>query len=581
MSVQRRMRRKSGKRRRRQPSWARQTSGKPAGPGSPERIDLDRSELEAILEHAKTALSEEEYTKLHAAMETLIFLTQELEKKRVSVQRLKQLLFGATTEKTQKVMEKILGEADKESNSGDDAAAGKDAKTKKKAKGHGRNGAAAYTGADKVCVPHESLKGGDVCPNCRKGTVYETAEPGRLVRIRGQAPLGATVYELQKLRCNLCGQIYTAQAPPGVGPDKYDAESASMIALLKYGSGLPFNRLERLQGSLGIPLPAATQWEIVERIANVIEPVFKEMIRQAAQGRLFHNDDTTMKILSLIGKSGEPTGSDPTELCDRTGVFTSGIVSILDDLRIALFFTGQRHAGENLVALLKQRASELGPPIQMCDALSRNMPEELDTILANCLSHGRRRFVDVAMNFPQECLYVLEILKDVYTNDAEAKSQEMSDQQRLQFHQKQSGPKMDELKAWLTEQIDQRKVEPNSSLGEAITYMLKHWDKLTLFLRQPGAPLDNNLCERALKKAILHRKNAYFYKTQNGARVGDMFMSFIHTCELNGVNPFDYLTELQKHANELSSHPDRWMPWNYRNTLQRIDVTHPRSCHAS
>jgi hypothetical protein len=217
----------------------------------------------------------------------------------------------------------------------------------------------------------------------------------------------------------------------------------------------------------------------------------------------------------------------------------------------------------------------------MCDALSRNMPEELDTIVGNCLSHGRRRFVDVVANFPQECLYVLKILKDVYINDAEAKSQGMSDQQRLQLHRKQSGPKMDQLKAWLTEQIDQHKVEPNSSLGEAISYMLKHWDKLTLFLKQPGAPLDNNICERALKKAILHRKNSYFYKTQNGARVGDLFMSLIHTCELNGVNSFDYLTELQKHADELSAHPANWMPWTYQDTLRRTDVTHPQTQHAS
>ena len=566
----RRIRRQSGKLRRAQ--------GRPTGPGNLKRIELEMSELETILERSKTtALSEEEYQKLHAAMETLVFLTQELEKKRVSVQRLKQLLFGATTETTRKVMEKLLGETDKESNSGDNTAEGKDTEPRQKAKGHGRNGAEAYTGADKICVPHESLKPGDSCPNCQKGTVYESVEPGHLVRIRGQAPLGATVYQLQKLRCNLCGEIFTAQTPPNVGPDKYDAESASMIALLKYGSGLPFNRLQRLQRSLGIPLPAATQWEIVRDSAGVIEPVFREMIRQAAQGRLFHNDDTTAKILDLIGLHESPTGSDLTEFCDRTGVFTSGIVSILGDLRIALFFTGQRHAGENLVALLKQRASELGRPIQMCDALSRNMPDELDTILANCLSHGRRRFVDVAMNFPQECLYVLEILKDVYKNDAETKTQGMSDQQRLQFHQRLSGPKMDELRAWLTEQIDQRKVEPNSSLGEAIGYMLKHWDKLTLFLRQPGAPLDNNVCERALKKAILHRKNAYFYKTQNGARVGDLFMSLIHTCELNGVNHFDYLTKLQKHANELSSHPDHWMPWNYRQMLQGTDVTHPKT----
>jgi transposase len=569
MSARRKMRRQSGKRRRRQSSPARRRSG------GPERIELDRSELEAILSGAKTQpLSEEQYDKLHAAMETLIFLTQELEKKHVSVQRLKQLLFGATTETTRKVMEKVFDELDKKRNASEDKSQGQKGKDKQKPKGHGRNGAEAYVGAEKVRVPHESLRPGDTCPNCHKGTVYESVEPGRLVRIRGQAPLGATVYELQKLRCNLCGTIFTAKAPDGVGSEKYNAESASMIALLKYGSGLPFNRLERLQDGLDIPLPAATQWEIVEDTADQIEPAGEELIRQAAQGQIFHNDDTGMKILALCDPNARPTELQESSAPDRKGVYTSGILSVLENgHRIALFFTGHQHAGENLAAVLKQRARELDRPIQMCDALSRNMPEELHTIVGNCLSHGRRQFVDVAMNFPQQCLYVLEVLKDVYKNDAEAKRQEMSDEQRLRFHQKQSGPKMDELKRWLTEQIDQRKVEPNSSLGEAIRYMLKHWDKLTLFLKQAGAPLDNNVCERALKKVILHRKNAYFYKTQNGARVGDLFMSLIHTCELNNVNPFDYLTELQRHANELSLHPDRWMPWNYRDTLQRTEVS--------
>ena len=248
-------------------------------------------------------------------------------------------------------------------------------------------------------------------------------------------------------------------------------------------------------------------------------------------------------------------------------MFTSGIVSILDNRRIALFFTGHRHAGENLTAVLQQRASTLGRPIQMCDALSRNVPKAFQTILANCLTHGRRQFVEVASNFPDECLYVLQILKEIYKNDAVAKDQQMSPDQRLTFHQARSQPKMDELEAWLTAQIDERKVEPNSGLGQAIAYMRKHWDQLTLFLRQPGAPLDNNVCEQALKKAILHRKNAYFYKTENGAHVGDLFMSLIHTCELNGVNPFDYLSELNKHPDELATTPADWMPWTYRDTL--------------
>jgi len=270
---------------------------KPQQDSCPERIELDRNELEAILSGAKTQpLSEEQYAKLHAAMETLIFLTQELEKKRVSVQRLKQLLFGATTETTRKVMEKVFDELEKKNNGGEDTSQCED---KQKAKGHGRNGAKAYVGAKKVRVQHESLQPGDNCPNCHKGTVYESVEPGRLVRIRGQAPLGATVYELQKLRCNLCGTIFTAEAPDGMGSDKYDAESASMIALLKYGSGLPFNRLERLQDGLGIPLPATTQWEIVDTTAKKIDPAIDELIRQAAQGQIFHNDDTTMKILAL------------------------------------------------------------------------------------------------------------------------------------------------------------------------------------------------------------------------------------------------------------------------------------------
>ena len=114
------------------------------------------------------------------------------------------------------------------------------------------------------------------------------------------------------------------------------------------------------------------------------------------------------------------------------------------------------------------------------------------------------------------------------------------------------------------------KTEPNSGLGKAISYLLNHWQKLTLFLRQAGAPIDNNIVERALKKAILNRKNALFYKTLNGAGVGDLFMSLIHTCELNGANPFDYLTELQRHAAELKGNPAEWMPWNYRETLTRI-----------
>ena len=538
-----------------------------------QRRELRLDELKGIVERVKAALSEDEHATLMAALDTLAFLTQELAAKGASLVRLRQLLFGASTEKTSQVFGETPAGAGQGASAAGSAAAGAaatDAAEKPKAPGHGRNGAAAYRGAEKVKVPHTALEGGDRCPECQKGKVYSLAEPAVLVRIRGMAPLGATVYECARLRCNLCGEVFTAEAPAGVGTEKYDETAASMIGLLKYGAGLPFNRIEKLQQGLGIPLPAATQWEVAERAAGRLAPAHEQLIHEAAQGEVLYNDDTTAKILELGVQSQAEAAASDQDPDERTGVFTSGIVSTRDGHRIALFFTGPKHAGENLADVLARRAAELQAPIQMCDALSRNPPAEFETILAHCLTHARRRFVDVADAFPAECRYLLETLRQVYHHDALARQRALSPEERLRFHQAESGPLMAELEEWLRAQIEAHQVEPNSGLGAAIGYMRKHWSKLTLFLRVPGAPLDNNLCERALKKAILHRKNALFYKTLHGARVGDTFMSLIHTAELNDVAPFDYLVALQRHHEAVAANPGDWLPWNYQESLARL-----------
>lgn len=522
-----------------------------------EHIDLSIEELEALLQRARQQpLEEPEYQKLKAAIDTLGYVTELLENREVSLQGLRRLLCAPTTEKTEQVLRQAGLEVSPTSRNRPDQRA----TPEKIPTGHGRNGAAAYQGARQIEVLHGLLTHGDQCPDCLKGKVYAQRDPGLLVRMTATAPIQATVYELQKLRCNLCGDTFTAQAPEGVGEDKYDEASASMIAQLKYGTGVPFHRLEKLQQSMGIPLPASTQWEIVEETAEVIQPALEELIRQAAQGEVLHNDDTGAKVLALNRKQ-------PNKVDERTGVFTSGIVSVAEGHQIALFFTGRQHAGENLADVLKQRAVELSPPIQMSDALSRNTPktsEPINILVAHCLAHGRRQFVELTARFPEQCRYVLESLGEVYRHEAMIREQNLTPERRLQFHQEHSGPVMKKLHDWLSGQMAERKVEPNSGLGKAISYLLKYWGKLTLFLSQAKAPLDNNLCERALKKAILHRKNALFYRTLNGAEVGDLFMSLIHTCELNGINSFHYLTELQKHAGELASSPSEWMPWNYR-----------------
>jgi transposase len=499
-------------------------------------VEIDMAELRQVLDRARSeAIGEADYLKLKTALDILD----------------ERLRPSRTTEKTRTIVAqpKLAAQAENP----DRASANK---------GHGRNAASAYVGARKIVVAAK-LACGDACPECARGRVYPQRQPKTVVRVIGQAPLEATVYEMERLRCNACGQVFTAEPPEDIGEQKYDATAIAMIALLKYGAGVPFTRLERIEGQLGIPLSAATQWELVAQGAALKKPAFDHLIWQAAQGEVLHNDDTGMRILQL---AREPSDK-------RTGIFTSGIVSLWKNHKIALFFTGRQHAGENLADVLKHRTAEIPQPIQMCDALSRNTPKltsGVQTLLANCLAHGRRQVVDVAANFPQECGYVLESLGMVYGIDALAREQELDADQRLQFHQQYSGPLMDQLHGWLEAQLAEAKTEPNSGLGKAISYLLNHWEALTLFLRESGAPLDNNLCERALKKAILNRKNALFYKSQHGAMVGDLFMSLIHTCELNGANPFHYLTELQRHAGELKQTPSEWMPWNYRDTLARL-----------
>jgi transposase len=553
-------------------------------PNTPEILEVNPTQLDELLRRVEEALDESDATLIRRIFESYLYVTDLVEDKKTSIRRLRELLFGKPTEKTAAVLGRTSDQPQMTMPPG--AAAGTplasgepasepakktDTDTVPAPGGHGRNGADAYTGGRRIDVPHPTLKPGDACPACQEGTLYEKLA-GVLVRIAGQPPLTATIYELQKLRCHLCGEIFTAEAPAEAGEGKYDATAGSMIALLKYGSGLPFNRLAGLQGHLEIPLPASTQWDVVAAVARLLTPTFDELVRQAAQGDVLHNDDTTIKILALMGKQGGQAaavaaGEEGNDADERTGLFTSGVVALGEGHRVALFFSGRRHAGENLAELLKLRAAELPPPIQMCDALSRNLPRELKTIVANCLAHARREFVDIHERFPQQCGYLLEALAVVYGNDASAKEQQLSAEARLHFHQQHSQPVMRQLHDWLNRQLDERLAEPNSALGGAIGYMLRHWEKLTLFLRQAGAPLDNNVCERALKKAILHRKNALFYKTLNGARVGDLFMSLIYTCELNEVNPFDYLTRLQEHADELAAHPERWLPWNYREAL--------------
>ncbi|KPA15567.1 transposase IS66 [Candidatus Magnetomorum sp. HK-1] len=532
---------------------------------------------------------------------TLKFICEQLENKNVQIKRLLKRIFGIKSEKTKNILKNNSGSEDNTSEGNDlsinnnqkelstdskdsNIDSSKNQKNKDEEeknedenckKGHGRNGIDKYTGANVIEVPHQSLKKGDPCPLCPKGKVYPI-EPGVFTFIKGKPPVSATIYKTEKLRCNLCGKIFEAKLPKHLPQETksrkyYDETSKTIIIMLRYGYGFPLHRMAKLQENLGIPLPASTQWDKIEEAADLIHRVFEELKKIAAQGEIIHNDDTGGKILAVMKQIEEEKESGKK---GRTGIFTTGIIAIVGEFQIALFFTGRQHAGENTEDVCIERKKESSPLILMSDAKSGNVPKGVDVIECNCNTHARRYFADIVDDFPHECQYVIvEVFGEVYKNERETKEKMMSAIERLEYHQKNSGPVIDDFHIWLNQQIDENLVEPNSSLGKAIKYVLNHWEKLTRFLHVEGVPIDNNICERAIKTVLCHRKNSLFYKNEHGAYIGDMFMSLIHTCTLNDVNAFEYLTELQKNSSKIFKNPSQWLPWNYKEALNNCCKT--------
>ena len=411
---------------------------------------------------------------------------------------------------------------------------------------------------------------GQRCPVCGQGTLYELP-PGVEIRIDGQALLSALRYELQKLRCSACGQIFTASLPHEAGEEKYSPRARAVLVVGRYYLGLPLYRIEGYQAMLGVPIPDATQWDQIERVADCGYVVFQHREGLAAQGELIHQDDTSVRIVTLIKENQQirvqAAAQGFSRPKERTGMFTTALVVKWGERTICLYYSGRSHAGENLQALLEQRQANLGKPLVMSDALSRNAADDDQLIRCHCLAHGRRQFSELEDVFPQECRVVIEALKQVFDHDTEARDQQMSPEARLAYHQAYSQPLMDDLKAWLDRQVEERLVEPHSSLGQAIAYMQTHWETLTRFLSVAGAPLDNNVVERALKLFIRQRKNSLFYKTEYSAYIASVLTSLIATCIYAGINVLDYLVALQEHRAEVFADPSAWLPWTYQASL--------------
>jgi transposase len=529
----------------------------------PEKLQLSREDGEALRTRlAGDSLTADDRRVLDHVLQWYFWLLFALQEATFSLKRLRVMLFG---EKPKQRREPSA--APRDSHGGASGAGGVQAPSNHASEarsGHGRQGAESYRGAAHVVCHHETLAVGERCPVCGRGRLYRV-EPGVAMRLDGHALLSAVRYTLEKLRCSACGQVFTATMPAEAGSEKYTARARAVLVLGRYYLGVPLYRLEGYQAMVGVPVADATQWDQIERVADCAYPVFEQLKTLAAQGEVIYQDDTHVRILSLIAENRQ-THAEETP-AERTGMYTTALVVQQGAQTICLYFAGRAHAGENLEALLAHREADRGKPLVMSDALASNAADEGALIRCHCLAHGRRKFSELEEVFPTECAVVIGALKQVFDHEEETRGQQMSAEARLGYHQQYSGPVMEQLKRWLDAQFEERTVEPNRSLGKAFHYLLTHWQTLTRFLEVPGAPLENNTAERALKLAIRQRKNSLFYATDYSAYIASMLTSLIATCLQAGVNALDYLVALQDHRPAVFGDPAAWLPWNYHTHL--------------
>jgi transposase len=528
-----------------------------------EPVSAHPEEIASLLERVRrNQLGEQDLRLLERLLRLLLSVVHLVERKNASLAHLKRLLFGPPPDPPSSAPpgSPVCAEP-----SDAPLAPTPTPEPDSKRRGHGRLPHSAYTGATLVPCLHPQLHPGACCPDpgCG-GRLFDTTAPAIFIHLTGQPLVGATRYEQQVLRCSACQQRYTAPLPEGVPAEKYDATADVAIVMAKYAAGLPFHRLAQMQQSWGVPLPESVQWERCEAVADALLPVYLYGRTLASQAEVLIGDDTGVQILSCCQENQQRTEGE------RHGLHTTGIVaqSRTPPQPVVLYISGrQQHAGENVGDLLRSRPSEWAPPLQVGDALAANWSHGFPVIAVKCLAHARRQFTEIEEIFPEPCRSVREALAAVYRYEAETRT--MTPDERLVHHQRYSAPVLEELQRWISEQLAQRLVEPNSALGKALAYLQRHWEGLTQFLRYRQAPLDTNVVERVLKRVVLHRKNALFFRTEHGAAVGDILMSVIETCRVNGVRAGEYLVKVVRNRRAVREDPAGWLPWNYPSTDPR------------
>ena len=445
-----------------------------------------------------------------------------------------------------------------------------------KTKGHGRNGAGAYTNAKHFFYTLAPDVIGAPCEGCGIGRMTRYREKV-VIRVVGQPLFGVESHHYEQARCRLCGLIVRATGPAsvleGVGSSyvTYDWSACAMLIVMHYFAGAPFKRLESLHKGWGIPLADANQWHVVDTSDDLLLPLYKAIeqhgIEQATSLRI---DDTGSMVIETQRQiraelaALEAVGESTRDV--RTGINATGVYLETQEATVILFYTGRHHAGEMLDRLLVHRQNATGKLVKVSDGASKNFDHAHadELIEASCNAHALLKFRAIKDKYPDEYAVAGEVYKKVFDHDDEAKARGLTPTERMLYHREHSKPLMENLKAMCVDKIKSKLVEPNSLLWEPLSFIINQWPRLTMFYEEPGVPLDTNLVEQSLIIPVRYLAGSFNYQTENGAVVGDHHMSLVATARANGVEPVAYLADCLRNHEDLKRRPDYYLPWVYR-----------------
>jgi transposase len=512
--------------------------------------DLTFEDIEFLKDLVKNQLPEEFADKIVALIDLATSTREAFEKNRQTLISLLKNLFGPKTEQVLKNPKKIN-------------------KDKKPNKGHGPNSPDEQPVAEEIHVEidEKELKVGDKCPDCGNKNIVKSVETSFL-RFLGRLPLLLKKYVFHNLRCSLCGKVFRPQAPEDMGDEKYDSATRAMLTQLIFEAAIPSYRLEKLFKSWGLKLSDSTMWDIVEKVGEILKPVYEELKNQIAQSENIYSDDTGSKVLEKPErkKSSQKQSSEEKKVRSLKSTIIIGEKFFPDKkIAIGIFSTNDKTAGREVEEILSLRREDLPPPFFMADGLGANNLKDVNITyhFGACMAHARRKFWTIQEFFPDLCKRVLKSFTKIYCFEKYATEKGLSVEQRHKLRRIHSRSVLRALKKWFESAEKNKFFEPNSRFGDAVAYFNKYYDRLLKYTEIPSAPIDNNIAERALKMVVLRRKVSMFFKTMHGAEICDILTSLIYNCSQNGVPVFEYLRKALENQEDVKNNPEKWLPWDF------------------